>query len=112
MYEAGETVVGWEKPAEVELVSRARAFVSASRRRRMRTLVDLLAAVDLGDLLLDELVALLADVDNLLARDAKLGDGGQDLFGDLAGGLVLGQGIRVVEGVVYSFRSATVRPFE
>lgn len=61
---------------------------------------DLLAAVDLGKLLLDELVALLADVDDLLAGGNELGDLSKDLLRDLSGGLVLGEGIGVVEGVV------------
>lgn len=61
---------------------------------------DLLAAVDLGKLLLDELVALGADVDDLLAGDDELGDLSKDLLRDLSSGLVLGEGIGVVEGVV------------
>lgn len=64
------------------------------------TLVNLLAAVDLGNLLLEELVTLLADLDDLGAGDAKLRDLSEDLLGDLASGLVLGQSIRVVEGVI------------
>ena len=65
------------------------------------TLVDLLSAVDLGNLFLDELVALLADGDDLLAGNAELGNLGEDLLGDLGGGLVLGEGVGVVEGVIY-----------
>lgn len=64
------------------------------------TLGDLLATVDLGELLLDELVTLRADVDNLLAGNDELGDLSKDLLRDLSGGLVLGEGIGVVEGVV------------
>lgn len=73
-----------------------------------RTLGDLLSTVYLGDLLLEELVALLADVDDLLARDAELGHGSQDLLADLGGGLVLGQSIRVGQGVIYS--TSVARP--
>ena len=65
------------------------------------TLVDLLSAVDLGNLFLNEFVALLADGDDLLAGDTELGNLGEDLLGDLGGGLVLGEGVRVVEGVIY-----------
>ena len=64
------------------------------------TFGDLLSAVDLGELLLDQLVALLADVDNLGTGHAEVRHGSQDLFGDLGGGLVLGESIGVVEGVV------------
>lgn len=66
----------------------------------IHTLGNLLATVDLGDLFLDELVTGLADLDNLCAGDAELGDLGEDLFRDLTGSLVLGQSIGVVEGVV------------
>lgn len=65
-----------------------------------RTLVNLLASVDLGDLFLNELVTLLADLDNLGAGDDELGDLGQDLLGNLSGGLVLGQGIGVTQSVI------------
>jgi len=44
------------------------------------TLVDLLAAVDLGNLLLNEFVSLLADGDDLLSCNAKLGYLGQYLL--------------------------------
>lgn len=70
------------------------------RERGKQTLVDLLSTVDLGELLLDELVTLLADGDNLLARLDELGNRSQDLLRDLSGGLVLGESIGVVEGVV------------
>lgn len=74
----------------------------SSKSEAARTLGDLLAPIDLGDLLLDELVTLLADLDDLRAGDNKLGDFGEDLLGDLGRRLVLGQSIRVVEGVVYA----------
>lgn len=46
------------------------------QKKRVRTLGDLLVAtVDLGNLLLDELVTLLADVDDLGTRSAELLDG-------------------------------------
>jgi hypothetical protein len=74
-------------------------------------------AVDLGDFLVKQLVTLLADLDNLLSlqtqsytrtvslRDSKTrgrhtAHSLENLVGDLGGGLVLGQGVRVVEGVV------------
>lgn len=65
------------------------------------TLLDLLAAVDLGHLLLDELVALLANLDDLLAGDAEVLDSSQNPLRDLGSRLVLGQGVGVVEGVVW-----------
>jgi hypothetical protein len=66
------------------------------------TLDNLLSTVDLGKLLFKQLVTLLADIDNLCAGHAELRHSGQDLFGDLGRGLVLGESIRVVEGVVYA----------
>lgn len=72
------------------------------------TLDNLLSTVDLGNLLLEQLVALLADIDNLCAGHAELRHSGQDLFGDLGRGLVLGESIRVVEGVVYATSSVSV----
>jgi hypothetical protein len=44
---------------------------SATESRRKPTLGDLLALVDLGDVLFEELVTLLADLDNLLSLQAK-----------------------------------------
>ena len=67
-----------------------------------RTLVHLLPAVDLGDLLLDQLVTLLTDLDDLGARDTELLHGGEHILGDLRGSLVLGESVGVVEGVVYA----------
>ena len=70
------------------------------KEREQLTLGDLLSAVDLCDLLLEELVTLLADVYDLLASNAELGDGLEDLVGDNTGILVLGQGVWVVEGII------------
>jgi hypothetical protein len=66
----------------------------------VRTLVDTLAAEDLGDLLLDQLISLLTDGHDLLPSDAELGNLGQDLLGDLPCSLILGEGVRVVEGII------------
>lgn len=67
----------------------------------MHTLLEILfSSVDLGDLLVQELVALLADGHDLLASDAELGNLIQNLLGDLGGTLVLCEGIRVVQGVI------------
>jgi hypothetical protein len=87
----------------VALQGRVRGDIGAGGDGRGvgEALVDLLAAVDLGNLLLEKLVALLADGDDLLARNAELGDFGEDLLRDLSRGLVLRESIRVVEGVVY-----------
>lgn len=64
------------------------------------TFGDLLSAVDLGNLLLNQLVALLADIDDLCTGHAELRHGSQNLFRDLGGSLVLGESIGVVEGVI------------
>lgn len=72
------------------------------------TLDNFLSTVDLGKLLLEQLVTLLADIDNLCAGHAELRHGSQNLFGDLGSGLVLGESIRVVEGVVYAISLVSV----
>lgn len=82
-------------------------MVTGDKEAHQQTLGDLLAAVNLGNLLLEQLVALLADVDNLSARDAELRHGSQDLLADLGGGLVLGQSIRVAQRVIWRSWSAS-----
>jgi hypothetical protein len=72
------------------------------------TLDNLLSTVDFGKLLLEQLVTLLADIDNLGAGHDELRHSGEDLFGDLGRGLILGQSIRVVEGVVYAMSLVSV----
>lgn len=72
------------------------------------TLEDLLSTVDLGKLLFKQLVTLLADIDNLCARHAELRHSSQNLLGDLGRGLILGESIRVVEGVIYAMALASV----
>jgi hypothetical protein len=64
------------------------------------TLVDLLSSVDLGNLFLDELVSLLADIDNLGARNNELGNLSKNLLRDLSSGLVLCEGIWVSQSVI------------
>lgn len=66
----------------------------------LRTLCDLLSSVDLSNLLVQQLVALLANGHDLLASNAELGDRIQNLLGDLGGTLVLCEGIGVVQGVI------------
>lgn len=66
----------------------------------------LLGAPNLVGLLSEELVALLANLDDLLAGNAEVLDGGENLLGDLGGGLVLGEGVRVVEGIICPTRLA------
>ena len=67
----------------------------------MHTLLEILfSSVDLGDLLVQELVALLADGHDLLASNAELGHGIQDLLGDLGGTLILCESIRVIQSVI------------
>lgn len=65
------------------------------------TFGDLLSAVDLSNLLLNQLVTLLADIDDLCTRHAELRHGSQNLFRDLGSSLVLGESIGVVESVIY-----------
>lgn len=74
--------------------------------RVRQTLVDLLSSVNLGNLFFDQLVTLLADVDDLGARDDELGHLSKNLLGDLSGGLVLGEGIWVSQRVVCVVMSA------
>jgi hypothetical protein len=67
----------------------------------MHTLLEILfSSVDLGDLLVQELVALLADGHDLLASDAELGNLIQNLLGDLGGTLILCESIRVIQSVI------------
>ena len=67
----------------------------------MHTLLEILfSSVDFGDLLVQELVALLADGHDLLASDAELGNLIQNLLGDLGGTLILCESIRVIQSVI------------
>lgn len=88
------------------------------QQTKRQTLGNLLALVDLSNLLVKKLVTLLANLDNLLALQAqsctglldrmsrriegteRTADGFKHLVRDLGRGLVLCQSIRVVEGVV------------
>lgn len=58
--------MGWEIPS-----SHVRIKIGLFGRWEKPTLADLLALVDLGDLLVEELVTLLTDLDDLLALKAK-----------------------------------------
>lgn len=69
------------------------------------TLLNLLATPDLGNLFLEKLVTLLANVNDLLAGNAEVLDSSQNLLGDLGSSLVLGKGVGVVEGVICWFES-------
>lgn len=66
----------------------------------------LLGTPDLVGLFGEELVALLTDLDDLLAGKTEVLDGGEDLLGDLGGRLVLGEGVGVVEGIICPPKSA------
>lgn len=67
----------------------------------MHTLLEILfSSVDFGDLVVQELVALLADGHDLLASDAELGNLIQNLLGDLGGTLILCESIRVIQSVI------------
>jgi hypothetical protein len=76
-------------------------LVKVVTSKRRHTLGNLLSSVDLCDLLLEQLVALLAYSYDLLASDAELGDGLKDPVGDDACILVLGESIWVVQGIIY-----------
>ncbi len=67
---------------------------------RLLTLGELLSSVHLCDLLLEDLVTLLADVYDLGASNAELGDGLEGLVGDHTSIFVLGQGVWVGESVI------------
>lgn len=75
-----------------------------------QTLVDLLSSIDLANLLLDQLITLLADLDNFGARDDQLGDLGENLLGDLGSCLVLGKGIWVSQRVICIRIVSNLRP--
>ena len=72
------------------------------------TLGNLLSSVDLCDLLLKQLITLLADVYDLLASYTELGDSFEDLVGNGSGILVLGKSIRVVKRVIYIIISSAL----
>ena len=75
-------------------------LVSVCQMLGQHTLGDLLSSVNLCNLLLEDLVSLLADVYDLLTSNAELGDGLEDLVRDGASILVLGKGIWVGESVI------------
>ena len=75
---------------------------------RGHTLGNLLSSVDLCDLLIEQLITLLADVYNLLASYAELGDSLEDLVRNRSGILVLGKSIRVVKRVIYMIISSAL----
>lgn len=75
---------------------------------REHTLGNLLSSVDLCDLLLEQLVALLADVYDLLASYTELGDGLEDPVRNGSSILVLGKSIWVVKRVIYTTISSAL----
>lgn len=77
------------------------------RRKRSRTLRYFLSSIDLRNLLVQQLVTLLADGNNLLASYTQRGDGLEHLLGDLSSALVFGKGIGVGKSVVYAPRIST-----
>lgn len=87
-----------------------KAWRGNCRSRLFVTLGDaLLGTPDLVGLLGEQLVTLFADLDDLLAGDAEVLDCGENLLGDLSGGLVLGQGVGVVERVIWEDGSAVAQ---
>lgn len=72
-----------------------------SKSWNKHTLGNLLSSVDLCDLLLEQLVTLLADLYDLLASYTELGDSLQDPVGNGTSILVLGKSIWVVKRVIY-----------
>jgi hypothetical protein len=93
--EDGETVVGEAMP-KIDCQTRVRAFTA-----ERYTLWDLLATINLLNLLLQKLITLLADCHNLLSSNTKSRDCLQDLLRYLGSIFVFGQSVRVVQGIVY-----------
>ena len=93
--EDGETVVGEAMP-KIDCQTRGWTFTA-----ERHTLWDLLATVNLLNLLLQKLVTLLADCHNLLSSNTESRDRLQDLLGNLSSIFVFGQSVRVVQRVVY-----------
>jgi hypothetical protein len=79
---------------------------------RRHTLGNLLSSVDLCDLLVEQLITLLAHFYDLRASNAELGNGLKDLVGDGTCILVLGESIWVVQGVIYYKESVSKRIFD
>ncbi len=63
------------------------------RLHKTQLTLELRGAVNLGDLLLNQLVTLLADGYNLLASNAQLRHSSKDLLADSRCGLVLGENV-------------------
>jgi hypothetical protein len=93
--EDGETVVGEAMP-KIDCQPRVWTFTA-----ERYTFWDLLATVNLLNLLLQKLVTLLADCHNLLSSNTKSRDCLQDLLRNLGSIFVFGQSVRVVQGIVY-----------
>ena len=64
-------------------------------------------AINLSDLLFDDLVSLLADGDDLLASYAELGDGGKNLLRDGSRSLPFCEVVWVPQGIVYTLNSVS-----
>jgi hypothetical protein len=93
--EDGETVVGEAMP---KIDCQIRVWTFTAERY---TLWDLLATINLLNLLLQKLITLLADCHNLLSSNTKSRDCLQDLLRYLGSIFVFGQSVRVVQGIVY-----------
>ena len=70
------------------------------RNKQLQTLGNLLSSVDLADLLLEELVTLLADLYDLGIDMAQCGYRFENLLGDLGSSLILGKSIWVGKSVI------------
>jgi hypothetical protein len=66
------------------------------------TLSYLLPSVHLCDLFFEKLVTSLADGDDLFTGSTELDDAHEHLLRNLSRGLILGEGIRVVQRVIYN----------
>jgi len=91
----GETVVGEAMP-KIDCQTRVWTFTAEKY-----TLWDLLSTINLLNLLLQKLVALLADCHNLLSSNTQSRDCFQDLLRNLGSIFVFGKSVRIVQGIVY-----------
>lgn len=82
-----------------------------SKSWRRHTLGNLLSSVDLCDLLLEQLITLLADRYDLLASYTELGDSLENPVRNGSGILVLGKSIWVVKRVIYIIISSALAPY-
>jgi hypothetical protein len=93
--EDGETVVGEAMP-KIDCQTQVWTFTA-----ERYTLWDLLATVNLLNLLLQKFVALLADCHNLFSSNTQSRDCLQDLLRNLGSIFVFGKSVGIVQGIIY-----------